>query len=581
LSKAQDLMYEAFETQDPTERVEIARKALAISSDCADAYVVLAENTRNHKEILELFEKGVAAGERAVGPDAFRDDVGHFWGRLETRPYMRAREGLASILWTMGRRDEAIAHLQDMLRLNPNDNQGVRYTLAGWLLAEKRDDELARLLQQYDEQSTYWAYSRALLAFRQHGDAPDSRTLLRRAREANPHVPAYLLGQKPLPGEQPGWYSSGDRNEAIFYAGTALGGWKETPGATAWLKAMEPGTKTSKDRDPVAHGPTTPVKQRLQALAQAFDVWQTGFRLMPQWIKIGGEPVRPWVVLVTSRSEELVLAHEILIEEPPSSARLWDVLAKAMTQPAAGEPHRPTELQVRADVRWDELKPHLDEFGIHVVATEDLDLWDAVFHDLARHLGGKVPPGLLDMPGITPEQVAGFYRAAAGFYRRAPWRKLATDAVVRIECDRYESGPWYAVVMGQSGLTFGMALYDDLMALKKLWTSEMSDEQSARETTALTVTFDDETGTPAADLDASREFGWEVAAPEAHPSIYRKERGLSIRPPLAWELELMEGSLRAVPAFAARHRPDDMSSHTMTVPVASGDLHLTLSWVEV
>jgi hypothetical protein len=251
-----------------------------------------------------------------------------------------------------------------------------------------------------------------------------------------------------------------------------------------------------------------------------------------------------------------------------------------MRKPAAGEPHRPTELQVHPDARWDELKPHLEEIGITVVATEELDHFDAAFQSLARHFAGNAPPGLLDMPGITPAQVASFYRAAAGFYRRAPWRRLGYETAIKIECDRFESGPWYAVVMGQSGLSFGMALYDDLNTLKKLWSRTMSDEQSARETTALTVTFDDETGTPAADLDAGRQFGWEVAAPEAYPTIFRKERGLSIRPPLAWELELMEGCLRAVPAFAARHRPDDMSRHKMTVPVASGDLSLMLSWVE-
>jgi hypothetical protein len=35
-----------------------------------------------------------------------------------------------------------------MLRLNPGDNQGVRYTLAGFPLFLDRDDDLARLLQQ-------------------------------------------------------------------------------------------------------------------------------------------------------------------------------------------------------------------------------------------------------------------------------------------------------------------------------------------------------------------------------------------------------------------------------------------------
>ncbi len=55
---------------------------------------------------------------------------------------------------------------------------------------------------------------------------------------------------------------------------------------------------------------------------------------------------------------------------------------------------------------------------------------------------------------------------------------------------------------------------------------------------------------------------------------------MTVRPPFAWELELMEGCLRAIPAFIARHKPEDLSKHKMTLPVASGSLTLTLSWIE-
>jgi hypothetical protein len=55
--------------------------------------------------------------------------------------------------------------------------------------------------------------------------------------------------------------------------------------------------------------------------------------------------------------------------------------------------------------------------------------------------------------------------------------------------------------------------------------------------------------------------------------------GRSLRPPLAWELELMEGCLRAVPEFVTRHPQGDPAREEMTVPVASGELKLVLSWV--
>lgn len=44
---------------------------------------------------------------------------------------MRARQGLAVCLWELGEREQAIEHATYMLRLNPRDNQGIHYLLAG------------------------------------------------------------------------------------------------------------------------------------------------------------------------------------------------------------------------------------------------------------------------------------------------------------------------------------------------------------------------------------------------------------------------------------------------------------------
>jgi tetratricopeptide (TPR) repeat protein len=575
LDKAQALMYRAFGEPDDQRRVQLAHDALALCPDCADAYVLLAEHAASRKEALRLYEQGVAAGERALGADAFRRDAGHFWGVLETRPYLRARLGLAHALWTAGRRDEAVGHLQDMLRLNPGDNQGVRFTLAGFLLFLDRDDDLARFLQQYDEASAAWAYTKAVLAFRRHGDTPEARQLLKEAKKTNRHIPAYLLGEKFPPTEPPGPYSPGDESEALNYLGGFLAPWKSTPGAVAWLRESVEKPKEG----PSAKGPLGFIKKWLNKnLPHEYDVWQADFRQMRNWIRVGGKPVRPWVVLVRSRSNDLVLAHE-MPENAPSAALLWDVLVQAMQHPAAGTPHRPTELQVRADERWDSLKPHLDEIGVNLAVAEGLDQMEVVFRGMYEHVCGKPPPGLLDMPGVTPAQVGTFYEAAAFFFRQAPWKQVGFETAIKVGCDRFQSGPWYAVLMGQSGLTTGLALYEDLEALQRMWAGERADENNARQSVATTVTFGEEWDIPVADLEAMKRHGWPVARPDAYPEVFHKERGLSLRPPLAWELELMEGCLRAVPEFVARHRQDDPAREEMTVPVASGSLKLVLSWV--
>src|SRR5438046_655136 len=50
LRKAQALMYQAFEEEDEDLRVQLAKEALEICPDCADAYVLLAEHSRSRKE---------------------------------------------------------------------------------------------------------------------------------------------------------------------------------------------------------------------------------------------------------------------------------------------------------------------------------------------------------------------------------------------------------------------------------------------------------------------------------------------------------------------------------------------------
>jgi tetratricopeptide (TPR) repeat protein len=239
LYDAQQLVYEAFETRDLRRRTELANRALEISPDCADAYVLLAGNTRDLAEATELNRKAVEAGERALGAKAFVDDVGHFWGLLETRPYMRARLTLAQCLWESGKHDEAIEHYCDMLRLNPNDNQGIRYILAACLLDLGYDDEAAKLIDQYkDDASAAWAYASALIAFRRTGDSEDARLLLAEAKNTNPHVPAYLLGKKKMPRHLPDMIGFGDESEAISVVGDYGRGWTKTAGAVAWLASQ-------------------------------------------------------------------------------------------------------------------------------------------------------------------------------------------------------------------------------------------------------------------------------------------------------------------------------------------------------
>ena len=237
IARAQDVMYQAWDATNPRQRMALAHKALSISPLCADAYNLLAEEARTAEEAQTLYARGLEAGELALGRDGFEEYDGHFWGFLETRPYMRARAGLAVTLLKLGEEDAAVEHFRAMLKLNPNDNQGIRYLLLACLLRGDDAEGVKALLGSYaDEWSAYWLYTRTLIAYR-NGEADGAATvkLVQEAWSANEHVPGILAGTMPPVLSTGGYVTVGGADEATDYVRECGLAWKATPGAIAWL----------------------------------------------------------------------------------------------------------------------------------------------------------------------------------------------------------------------------------------------------------------------------------------------------------------------------------------------------------
>lgn len=249
LSRAQDLVYQAWEAQTASRRKALAQEALKISPLCGDAYNVLAGLEPKPDAAYRLYQKGLDAAQAALGREDFEDAKGHFWGLLETRPYMRAREGMARSLWALGDLKHAANHYEAMLELNPNDNQGMRYELAAVYLESSSLSDLKNLLKRYKGEITaIWKYTEALVAFKDLGDSAKSSKALAAAVAQNLHVPAYLLGQKKIPKKMPGYMGLGDETEAQYYALLHGKHWTKVPGALAWLRVFVENSKMTQQR---------------------------------------------------------------------------------------------------------------------------------------------------------------------------------------------------------------------------------------------------------------------------------------------------------------------------------------------
>ncbi len=120
---AQAKMYEAFDARSESRRIALAKEALAICPDCADAYVVMAEETESLDKALSLYRQGVEAGRRALGDNYIAKNKGSLW-MCNGRPYMRAMYGVANCLFELEKYEEATLMAMDMLLLNQYDNQG-------------------------------------------------------------------------------------------------------------------------------------------------------------------------------------------------------------------------------------------------------------------------------------------------------------------------------------------------------------------------------------------------------------------------------------------------------------------------
>ena len=233
--RSQDLVFEAYE-QPISKGKELVEQALELDPNNTDAYNYLASIEKNIDKAIVLFEKAIRAGEKTLGKKFFKEEKGYFWGMIETRPYMRAKAGLADCLYAKQEVDKVIEIYEEMLELNPNDNQGIRYLLSTLLLSKSDLTKFKKFIENSEEEDcAVWNYNNALYQFKRSGRSVNSEKELLKAYTSNVYVIDYMLGVKKMPEELPQYIGRGDENEAIAYVNGAWTVWDKTSGAFDWL----------------------------------------------------------------------------------------------------------------------------------------------------------------------------------------------------------------------------------------------------------------------------------------------------------------------------------------------------------
>ncbi|MDR2445511.1 MAG: hypothetical protein LBD44_06220 [Spirochaetaceae bacterium] len=234
INKAQDIIWDAWDNDDPDERLNLAKKALEIDPDCADAYNVLGYDEKNKDKQLEYFELAIKSFKDRHNQKFFDETKGYFWEALETRPFMRGLQGYGKSLWDNGRTKEAIETYSYMLTLNPNDNQGIRYILISWLFTVHDLKGVRKLLKTYkSDVSACMMFSVLLSKILEKKNENLIQKYYDAAVSANGYVVPYLLKKKRKPANYPDMYSFGSKEEAIIYVYDECGkaAWEACPEA--------------------------------------------------------------------------------------------------------------------------------------------------------------------------------------------------------------------------------------------------------------------------------------------------------------------------------------------------------------
>ena len=185
------------------------------------------------------YQRVIDEYKRRWGDEFFKENEGMFWLIHETRPFMQCLFEQAQLFWEIGRKEKAIDQYRYMLKLNPHDNQGARYSLFPNLVELNRLNEAYELYLEYeDEYSASWYFTKLLLDIKNNEPSEELERQYKHCNESNPYVVPYLTGAKRLPREMPSFYALGDKNEAVFYVSIAEDAWKSDGKAMKVLKKL-------------------------------------------------------------------------------------------------------------------------------------------------------------------------------------------------------------------------------------------------------------------------------------------------------------------------------------------------------
>lgn len=240
-----DLAEDSLAAGNEQEAIRLARKAAKLDPENIDIeWFLIQHEEREPESILRRMQLALDRGRDSLQKQGFFEEkyIGEFWQTLETRPYMRLMEQYVGMLKELGMQRMAICEAEEMIRLNKQDNLGMRYTLMH-LYALLEDAESAeKLMKQYSEHDECPMLLGLTLLYYKLGETDPAEKALRRLTRINKETRAFIrdalddnLERKIKTIHSKGGYSPFTEEELIVTCSENFAAYESVPLFFRWM----------------------------------------------------------------------------------------------------------------------------------------------------------------------------------------------------------------------------------------------------------------------------------------------------------------------------------------------------------
>jgi tetratricopeptide (TPR) repeat protein len=210
--------------------------------DFLDAYhhraLILSSDSETSEIAFHLWYEAVELG-KSCFPKKFDIEKDLLeWGWLENRPFLRNYEGLALAYSERGDVEKGLEIFNQLLSLNPNDNQGIRALAIDANFTLHRPQSVLEISKKYPHDMLSDTLYGKVLALLQLGKNDKATTALQSAYERLPLVAEELIRSRHRRPKSVanGYITVGGKDQAYEYWKSTQDFWKTTPGAIEFVK---------------------------------------------------------------------------------------------------------------------------------------------------------------------------------------------------------------------------------------------------------------------------------------------------------------------------------------------------------